>query len=115
MDNEKIQALIEKLKEFGLDDEKILDVFFEVFKAGKMSKEDLGTLAESMGYELDEEFDKEEVPEGDGKISKEEAEDLKEIKPEESKEEFKEKVEEAKEDDVDEKAEWDEARKLFKL
>ena len=32
MDNEKIQALIAQLKECGLDDEKILDVFFEALK-----------------------------------------------------------------------------------
>ena len=87
-----------------------------------MSKDDLAALAESMGYELDEEFEKDEAPAPaeEGKVSQEEAEDLKEIKPGESEEEFKEKVEEAKEEkgdeDEDKEEDWEEVRKnIFKL
>ena len=142
MDNEKIQSLISQLKGVGLDDEKILDVFYAAFKAGKMDRKDLETLADSLGYELDDDFkeDSEKDPiEGEGEkpeLTPEEAEDLKEIKPGESKEEFKEKIDEAKDEmeseaddkkeekeesaeDHEEKSEedkeWDEANKYFKI
>ena len=133
MNNEEIQALMSKLQEAGLSAEDIADgILWPLFRDGKMSKEDLSTLCNSIGLELDEDFDKDEGPKDDGDgaegISKEEAEDLKEIKPEESKEEFKEKVEEAKADDgegkpapdeeksEDEDEEWKYAKeKIFKL
>ena len=102
MNNEEIQALMAKLQEAGLSPEDIADgILWPLFRDGKMSKEDLATLCSSIGLELDEEFENDKGPEGDapaadGGVTKEEAEDLKEIKPGESKEEFKEKVEEAK-------------------
>ena len=104
MNNEEIQALMQKLQEAGLSPEDIADgILWPLFRDGKMSKEDLATLCSSIGLELDEEFENDKGPEGEGApapaaegVSKEEAEDLKEIKPGESKEEFKEKVEEAK-------------------
>lgn len=142
MDNEQIQSLISQLKAVGLEDEQIMDVFYEAFTKGKMDRKDLETLAESLGYELDDDFKAEptpdpiegDKPEGDAP----EAEDLKEIKPGESVEEFKDKIEEAKEDgegEVEEKEEekeeshddedtdegeeedeeWDEANKYFKI
>jgi hypothetical protein len=137
MNNEEIQALMAKLQEAGLTPEDIADgILWPLFRDGKMSKEDLGTLCSSIGLELAEDFDKDEGPaaeDGEG-VTKEEAEDLKEIEPGESKEEFKEKVEEAKEEDkaetpaaeedkkdeeVEEKSEdeeWDEVKKnIFKL
>ena len=116
MDNEKIQALVAQLKGVGLDDEKILDIFYEAFEEGKMDRKDLETLAESLGYELDDDFKEDktpdpiENPENGSDISESEAEDLKEIKPGESKEEFKEKIDEAKDDmesDEDDKKESD--------
>lgn len=138
MNNEEIQALMAKLQEAGLTPEDIADgILWPLFRDGKMSKEDLGTLCSSIGLELAEDFDKDEGPAGDEApaegVTKEEAEDLKEIEPGESKEEFKEKVEEAKEDnaetpaaeedkkdeEVEEKSEdeeWDEVKKnIFKL
>lgn len=130
MDNEKIQSLIEQLKGVGLSDEEILDVFYAAFEKGKMDRKDLETLADSLGYELDDDFKNEKAPDpiaegGEGgDITKTEAEDLKEIKPGESKEEFKEKVDEAKDDieadaddkkEEEEKDEWDEANKYFKV
>lgn len=138
MNNEEIQALMAKLQEAGLSPEDIADgILWPLFRDGKMSKEDLGTLCNAIGLELDEDFEKDEGPapeDGDAEISKEEAEDLKEIEPGESKEEFKEKIEEAKDpeapapedkpeddkseekSDDDEDEEWDEVKKnIFKL
>ena len=139
MNNEEIQALMAKLQEAGLSPEDIADgILWPLFRDGKMSKEDLGTLCSSIGLELDEEFENDKGPEGgepapaaEG-VSKEEAEDLKEIKPGESKEEFKEKIEEAKGDEApaeepkadeepapeekSEDEEWDDVKKnIFKL
>lgn len=134
MNNDEIQALMAKLQEAGLNPEDIADgVLWPLFRDGKMSKEDLGTLCSSIGLELAEDFDKDEGP-GEGNVTESEAEDLKEIKPGESKEEFKEKVEEAKadgapEDKVEEEKveenkseeksedeEWDDVKKnIFKL
>ena len=145
MDKEKIDSLVSQLKGVGLSDEEILDVFYAAFKAGKMDRKDLETLADSLGYELDDDFkeDSEKDPIESGDVSddanpagdlKSVAEDLKEIKPGESKEEFKEKIDEAKDDieaDKDDKKEeedksddddsdkdedeWDEANKYFKI
>jgi hypothetical protein len=106
MNNEEIQALMEKLKSLGLTEEDIANgVLWPGFKAGKISKEDLDALLSALGLEMDPDFKDDDGPgegapaaaQGEGApVSKEEAEDLKEIKPGESKEEFQEKVEEAK-------------------
>ena len=102
MENDEILSLIEQLKGQGMSDEEIMDVYYETFKKGEMDRKDLEVLAEALGYELTDDFKEDEhadpmaAPES-GEISKEAAEDLKEIKPGESEEEFKEKVEEAKE------------------
>lgn len=116
MNGEEIQSLISQLKASGLNEEQIMDVFYETFKKGEMNREDLESLANAMGYELTDEFKKEETPDpivsgseesGEAGISKEEAEAAKAIEPGESKEEFKEKIEEAKStaDEGKEKAE----------
>jgi hypothetical protein len=114
MNNDEILSLIDQMKAQGLDEEKIMDSFYETFKRGEMDRKDLETLASALGYELVDDFKEDSTPdpiEGEAPaaegISKEEAEDLKEIKPEESKEEFEEKVEEAKEGEpeVEEKEE----------
>lgn len=139
MDNEKIESLISQLRGVGLGDEEILDVFYAAFEKGKMDRKDLETLAESLGYELDDDFKDDKTPDpientgaddsAAANVTPTEAEDLKQIKPGESKEEFKDKVDEAKDDmeaDEDDKAEegeeksdddveWDEAKKYFKL
>ena len=122
MNNEEIQALMQKLQDAGLSPEDIADgILWPLFRDGKMSKEDLGTLCSSIGLELDEDFDKDEGPEAGAEgITKEEAEEAKEIAPGESKEEFEEKIEESAGDDkveegADEDKEWEEAKKLFKL
>lgn len=128
MNNEEIQSLMEQLQAHGLTPEDIADgILWPLFRDGKMSKEDLATLCSAIGLELDPEFAEDEGPEGN-MISKEEAEEAKEIKPGESKEEFQEKLEEAKaspetapeeepeEEEEDEDAEWEETKKnLFKL
>lgn len=146
MNNEEIQALMEKLKSLGLTEEDIANgVLWPGFKAGKISKEDLDALLSALGLEMDPEFKDDDGPgegeAGDGTVSQEEAEDLKEIKPGETKEEFQEKVEEAKgtgegekpaeekpaegekpgegtpaENNNDEEKEWDDVKKnVFKL
>jgi len=103
MNEEQIKSLIEQLKGVGLEEEQIMDVFYETFKRGKMDRKDLEAMAEAMGYELTDDFkeDSHEDPiEGGeakaeelGDISKEDLEEAKEIKPGESKEEFEEKLE----------------------
>lgn len=141
MNNDEILSLIEQLKAQGLGEEEIMDVYYESFKEGKMDRKDLETLANALGYELTDDFkaDEHEDPISAGAaegVSKEEAEDLKEIKPGESEEEFKEKIEEAKDgesaaaesedkvedkveddkaDEADEESERKEAMKLFDL
>ena len=144
MNNEEIQSLIEQLKAQGLQEDEIMQVFYDTFKEGKMDRKDLEALAEAMGYELTDDFKNEEAPDpieagaegAEGGLTEEKAEDLKEIKPGESEEEFKEKVEEAApaeeeekpaeeekgeepaaepEEEKSEDEEWEEAKKLFKL
>ena len=119
MNKEQNDSLVSQLKGVGLDDEQILDVFYEAFSKGKMDRKDLEVLADSLGYELDDDFKNEETPDpinseenaaGDG-ITESEAEDLKEIKPGESKEECQGKVEEAKSDESESESEDDESEK----
>jgi hypothetical protein len=87
-------------------DELILDAFYKAYTDGKMSKEDLGGLAQAMGYEFTEEFDQdpeavnELTPEGgDDNVEAPESdlEAVRTMEPGESAEEFKEKVEDVKE------------------
>ena len=136
MNNEEIQALMGQLRDAGLSEEDIADgVLWPMYREGKISREDLATLCSAIGLELDEDFDKDPTPDpiDAGKenptenVTKEEAEEAKEIKPGESKEEFKEKVENAKEspvpdgsesddDDEEDEEEWDSVKKnIFKL
>jgi len=133
MNNEEIQEMMQKLQDAGLTPEDIADgILWPLFREGKMSKEDLGTLCSAIGLELDEDFEKDEGPEGGAGaegVTAEEAEAAKEIGPDESKEEFEEKLEDAKSDsdeveekvedeeskDGDDEEEWEEAKKLFKL
>lgn len=115
MNDEEIRSTIEQMKaqlkakpenaEKSEDeiDEIMLNGFLKAVSEGEMSKEDLITLAEAMGYEPTEEFknDSEDpstfAGEEGGAPTKEELEEVREIKPGESKEEFKEKVEDVKE------------------
>lgn len=102
MDNDEILSLIDQLKAQGLEEEQIMEVFYDTFKDGKMDREDLETLASALGYELDDDFKNEPTPDpidsmGAEGVTEEAAEDLKEIKPGESAEDFKEKIEAAKE------------------
>ena len=102
MNNEEIQSLIEQLKAQGLEDDEIMQVFYDTFTEGKMDRKDLETLAEAMGYELTDDFKEESAPdpiaapEEGGEISKEKLEEAKEIEPGQSPEEFKEEIEETK-------------------
>jgi len=132
MNNEEIQEMMQKLQDAGLTPEDIADgILWPLFREGKMSKEDLGTLCSAIGLELDEDFEKDAGPEGAGAegVTAEEAEAAKEIGPGESKEEFENKLEDAKSDSDEEEVteegesengdddeeEWEEAKKLFKL
>ena len=105
MNGEEIKSLISQLKAAGLDEEQIMDVFYETFEKGEMDRKDLETLANAMGYELTDEFknepSKDPIETGiseaaEGGISKEEAEAAKALEPGETSEEFEEKIEEMK-------------------
>ena len=136
MDNEEIRSTIEQIKaqvkakpenKDKTDDEideMILESFYKAYTDGKMTKEDLGGLAEMMGYEFTEEFDQDpaaanevnpeegapaEGGEGEGDATpgatQEDLEEVRTMEPGESAEEFKEKVEDVKEGEhVDEPA-----------
>lgn len=135
MDRAEMESLVKQLKAAGLNEEQIMETFYETFQDGKMDREDLEACAEFMGYELTDEFKGDPTPdpiadggEGAGGITKEQAEAAKEIKPGESPEEFKEAVEgsapkapkseghesEPKpEGEEDEDEEWEEVQKRF--
>lgn len=119
MDRTQIDELIKQLKAAGLDEEKIMDVFYSTFQEGKMDRKDLETLANAMGYELTDDFKEDKTPDpiNDEEVGEKDLEDLKTIDEGETKEEFKEKVEKVDTDseDEDEEKERDEAFKLFRL
>ena len=97
-------------------DEMILESFYKAYTDGKMTKEDLGGLAEAMGYEFTEEFDQDPeaaneltpeqgegaapAPEAEGEegagATQEDLEAVRTMEPGESAEEFQDKVEEVK-------------------
>jgi hypothetical protein len=62
MDKNQIEELIRQLKASGLDEEEIMEIFFETFQKGKMDRADLETLAGAMGYELTDDFKNDETP-----------------------------------------------------
>lgn len=142
MDKTEMESLVKQLKAAGLNDEQIMETFFETFTEGKMDRADLEACAEFMGYELTDEFKNDKTPDPiatpEGGLTKEAAEEAKQIEPGESKEEFKESIEAAKEDSKegeseDEKSEdgesdedkpaeedsedeeWEKAQKLFRF
>lgn len=142
MNNEQIQELIKQLKAAGLDDEKIMEVFYETFTDGKMDRKDLETLASALGYELTDDFKNDPTPDPIASknlegVSEEELKDAQTIEDGESVEKFKEETEETKskiaddeeveddtededEDEVDvegekDEKEWEKAQKLFRL
>ena len=122
-------------------DEIVLDGFFKAYTEGEMSKEDLGAIAQAMGYELSEEFENDpeaaDMVEGNAEggadeASEQELEDLRTIDEGESKEEFKDKIEDVNErdgvgeveeeteeedevDDDDEEGQRKKASELFKM
>ena len=139
MDRTEMESLVKQLKAAGLNEEQIMETFYETFQDGKMDREDLEACAEFMGYELTDGFKNDPTPDpiaggGEG-ITKEQAEAAKEIKPGESPEEFREAVEggdtngkgsvpkapesenhesESKpEGEADEDEEWEEVQKRF--
>ena len=134
MDKTEMNSLVSQLKAAGLTEEEIMDTFYATFQEGKMDRKDLEACANFMGYELTDDFKNDATPDpmsspasGDG-ITKEEAENAKEIKPGETAEEFKDSIEtesedsgkEDSEDDstdsdsTDEDKEWEEVQKKFK-
>ena len=65
INNLKIQLSNEpSLKGKGPDaiDEAILEIFYETFEKGEMSRKDLETLAAAMGYEMDDSFKNDPTP-----------------------------------------------------
>jgi hypothetical protein len=133
MDKTEMESLVKQLKAAGLDDEQIMETFFETFTEGKMDRADLEACAEFMGYELTDEFKNDKTPDPiampEGGLTKEAAEEAKEIKPGESEEEFKESIEAADDgkseegesaedkpaEEESEDEEWEKAQKLFKF
>ena len=130
MDKTEMNSLVNQLKAAGLTEEEIMDTFYATFQEGKMDRKDLEACANFMGYELTDDFKNDATPDpmsspdsGDG-ITKEEAENAKEIKPGETAEEFKDSIEtesdseDSKEkeenDSTDEDKEWEEVQKKFK-
>lgn len=136
MDKTEMNSLVSQLKAAGLTEEEIMDTFYATFQEGKMDRKDLEACANFMGYELTDDFKNDATPDpmsspnsGDG-ITKEEAENAKEIKPGETAEEFKDSIEtesedseekeDSEEDDstdsdsTDEDKEWEEVQKKFK-
>lgn len=131
MDKTEMNSLVSQLKATGLTEEEIMDTFYAAFQEGKMDRKDLEACANFMGYELTDDFKNDPTPDpmsspnsGDG-ITKEEAEDAKEIKPGETAEEFKDSIEtesdskedseeDSEEDSTDEDKEWEEVQKKFK-
>ena len=100
MDRTEMESLVKQLKAAGLNEEQIMETFYETFQEGKMDRKDLEACAEFMGYELTDDFKNDPTPdpiasggEGGEGITKEEAEAAKEIKPGESPEEFQQAVE----------------------
>ena len=131
MDKTEMNSLVSQLKAAGLTEEEIMDTFYATFQEGKMDRKDLEACANFMGYELTDDFKNDATPDpmsspasGDG-ITKEEAENAKEIKPGETAEEFKDSIEtesedsekedsEDSDDSTDEDKEWEEVQKKFK-
>lgn len=100
MDRTEMESLVKQLKAAGLNEEQIMETFYETFQEGKMDRKDLEACAEFMGYELTDDFKNDPTPdpianggEGGEGITKEEAEAAKEIKPGESPEQFQQAVE----------------------
>lgn len=120
MNDEEIRSTLEQIKaqvkakpenQNKSDDEidqMILEAFYKAYTEGQMTKEDLGGLAQAMGYEFTEEFDQDPeaanevnpeanpAPEGQG-TTEEDLEAVRTMEPGESAEEFQEKVEDVKE------------------
>ena len=131
MDRTEMESLVKQLKAAGLTEEQIMETFYETFQDGKMDRKDLEACANFMGYELTDDFKNDATPDPmsspdlGGGVTKEEAENAKEIKPGETAEEFKDSIEtesedsEKKEDSEDEDStdedkEWEEVQKKFK-
>lgn len=143
MDEKEIASLMERLRATGMSDEEIMDSLYQAFEKGEMDRKDLETLAGHLGYELTDDFKNEPTPDpingGGGEVTKEQAENAKEIEPGESADEFRESIgedkggntdsesdDESEEEDPFEKGpkkaekgedfdedEWKEAQKLF--
>lgn len=119
MNEEQINSLIEQLKAAGLEEDDIMNVFYETFEKGKMDRKDLETLANVMGYELTDEFKNDPTPdpiasEGAEDMSEEDLKNARTLEesgadtPEEFKEEMENKAEDTEigegEDDEDDEA-----------
>lgn len=118
MSEQEFKEFVNSLKEQGLTDEEILDIFYQPFKDGEITLESLKAAANSMGYRLKGEFEQEvsqgggEGGEGGGDLGKEQVEAAKEIKEGESEGEFKERV--AKGETAEESDEDSERKEAFK-
>jgi hypothetical protein len=131
MNREEIEELIRQLKAAGLDEEKIMEVFYAAFEEGKMDRKDLETLTNAMGYELTDDFKNDETPDPIASKSESEEdidlsdEDLDNLDVEEMTEKLQgedlaeddneEEVEEEETEDSDSDSEEDERKEAMKL
>lgn len=143
MDRGEMDSLVRQLRAAGLGDEQIMETFYETFQDGKMDRGDLEACAEFMGYELTDGFKADASADpidsgAAGGITKEQAEEAKEIDPGESADEFRESAgipdgpeagdpgdagseadgagadDDGADAEADEDEEWKEAQKRFK-
>lgn len=106
MNNEEFMKLCEEFKAQGLDDKDILNVIYQMFKDEKIEKDEMVKMANSLGFELSEEFQEEAKGSGDEDLTPEEVEDAQEVESEDKEEESeKEDSDSEKEDSEDEEDE----------
>lgn len=115
MDFDELMKKVDELRAQGMDDEDVLNIFYEAYKEDEMPLEDLEKCVKAIGYKFSDAFVSEienakkeaesQVPveeaenedESKDGLTEKEVDEVKEIDPSETKEEFKEKI-----DDINE-------------
>lgn len=132
MDEKEFKETIDQLKAQGLKEEDIMELFYEMYKEGKMDKEDFKKSAVAIGYEVNEELLDKEDGEEDDKVEEFEETEKDEKDDFEAKDKIEESTEEATDEDLkdplginknvskekednDEKAEEEKAMKMFRV
>ena len=119
MTNEEFEKLCDAMRAQGMTDDDILGTILQMFKDGKISVDEMGKLAGSLGYELTDEFLEKskgldrmptkdsDVDEDKGEITEEEVKDAQEVDSDDKddnsddEEEFEEEEEEDEEYESD--------------